>query len=329
MFEHRNYLPSVFLFLPVAQAADFLSQKSGGNQVRLTAVAGVLALVLVLEGYATFARNRVWRTEQSLWLDAAAKAPQSERPLTTLAILLAWGENPSPAKNRKALELTERTLSMGLTDAREAELLGNMASIYDKLGQGERAVTYYETALQMAPAKAGNRYNLAKALIRLGEFQSAREEGVTLLEQGAVHADYLALIGLADLWLGRPEQALPTLQKALRTTPGRPDILLYLGRCLSDLGHGNRAHWFFQRALEAGGPDEIVLFSMIQNDLVRGNLGMAQATFQRMLGLFPLPRILKTLDPTNERFRTVPIDHGRLQVFVAVELENLSAPKKP
>lgn len=321
IFEHRNYLPSVFLFLPVAQMINFLVVKIHKDRRLLTVVVISISMVLGVEGYATYTRNKVWQTEQSLWLDALAKAPHSARPMATLAILLAWGEHATPDRLRKALELTERSLSLRMARNLEAEQLGNMASIHEKLGQIDQAVAYYQKALLLSPEKAGNRYNYAKTLIKKGDFQSAHSELEIILSQGAVHADYFHLLGFTDLWLGEPERALPLLQKALELTPGRPDILLSLGNCLSSMGYHDRAQWFFRLAEKAGGHDVIVSLSSIQNALFGGDMARARKSFNLMIHLFPLPAIWRVLEDSNENYKTIPLDRLQLKTFIASEMD--------
>ena len=152
VFEHRNYLPSMFLFLPLAQGFNRVLTKVRHNRLKLIVCIGFLSLILATEGYAVYIRNKAWQTEETLWLDAVAKAPNSSRPLATLAIKLAWGPNPSKEKYRRALSLMERTLSMRMSrKLLDAAQLGNMASIHSKLSDHKKAILYYENALQISP----------------------------------------------------------------------------------------------------------------------------------------------------------------------------------
>ncbi len=326
IFEHRNYLPSVFLFLPVALAVNYLVIKWRDDRKRMIATVLATALLFGCLGYATYARNRVWRTEQSLWLDALAKAPNSARPMATLAILMAWGEYPSGAKIRKAIELTERTLSLRMARNLEAEQLGNMASLYAKLGQADQAIAYYHKALAVAPDRVMNRYNLAKTLVGKGQFQSARAELETILNQGAVHADYFLLLGFTDLWQNKPEQALPLLQKALKLAPMRPDILLAIGNNYGAMGYHARARWFLRQAEKAGGQDLIVALNRLQNALAAEDMTLARKVLQRMLGRYALGRIYDALLPSADRYRHAPLQYQYLRAFISAEIKHLQTP---
>ena len=90
VFEHRNYLPSLFLFLPVAigaiQGLRYFHREN--KQVMFFLCSSVLTLLLIVIGMTTFIRNGIWGSEKTLWEDAIKKAPLSARPWGSLALLL-------------------------------------------------------------------------------------------------------------------------------------------------------------------------------------------------------------------------------------------------
>ena len=85
IFEHRNYIPSMFFFVPIAfgiiRCLDYFSYRSG-FQVFLAAG---FALLLAFQGHTTFERNDVVRSDVHLWLDNVRKAPALSRPRINLA----------------------------------------------------------------------------------------------------------------------------------------------------------------------------------------------------------------------------------------------------
>lgn len=68
-YEHRNYLPAIFLFLPLAYAAE-----RHGKTLSLSA----LALLLLMGGF-TYATAKLWSSERDLLLFWAAQHPDSIR----------------------------------------------------------------------------------------------------------------------------------------------------------------------------------------------------------------------------------------------------------
>ncbi len=326
IFEHRNYLPSFFIFVPMAILLQYAMIKLQKNRLAVNSFIMLVALLFITEGYATYVRNEVWRTEETLWLDAAKKAPNSARPLAVLALKLAWGPNPNEAKYRKALELTKHTLSLRMSrEGLDAAQLGNIASIYNKLSEHDKAVVYYRKALDLAPGEANIRYNLCKALIMKGDFQKAKFELENILNNGFIHADYLNLLGFINLKIGQPGQALPFLQQALHYSPNRPDTLLILGKCFSMLGQYDKAKWFFSRARNYGRDDAILALSIIENALSSGATQDADREVRRSIKRFSLPYFLQPLTgPVVNRNREVPLRTEILTPYLQSVLPEIS-----
>lgn len=326
LFEHRNYLPSLFLFIPVAQGGLFLLRKSYGNKIVSSVLIGTITLLLGVEGYATYQRNISWKSEESLWLDALSKAPNSARPIANLALKLAWGPDTNEAKLRKALELTEHTLSMRMARKRlDAAQLANMGAILTKLGEYEKAINYFDQSLELSPEAASTRYNLCKTLIMTGDFSRARDELLFILDKGWVHADYFNMLGFIYLWTGDPGKALPVLQQAIRYAPGRPDVLLTLGKCFSMLEEYKKANWFYHQARKRGEGGAVLSLCLIENNLKANWLSKSRQELERSMHLFSLNYFLNPLQaPDNERFRSVPLANEVLTPFLQTELPQLT-----
>lgn len=322
IFEHRNYLPSLFLFVPVALLLQGGIIKLQHSKLATLVISGLIVIIFTALGCATYERNKAWQTEETLWLDAVRKAPNSARPMAVLALKLAWGASPSEAKYRKALELIERGLSMQMSrSGLVAHQLGNMASIYSKLGDCNQSITYYKKALSLNPTDQSIRYNFCKTLIMTGNFSQARDELKVILDKGFIHADYLNMSGFIYLWTGQPEQALPALQQALKYAPRRPDILLTLGKCFSLLGYYNKAEWYLSLARQNGRDDAIVSLCMIENFLRSSKTGQARDELQRSINRFSLAYFLKPLHAQHkDRYREIPLSKEILVSFVQPEL---------
>ncbi len=331
VFEHRNYLPSLFLFVPVAFLFHNILSKLQHIKLFTNFIIVMIAFLFTAEGYATYTRNMAWQTEEALWLDALKKAPNSARPLATLALKLAWGPNPTEDKYRKAIKLTEQTLSMNMSRSRlDAAQLGNMASIYNKLGEYENAINYYQKALDLAPKDANIRYNYCKTLITTGDFIIAKQELLNLLSDGLIHADYFNMLGFVDLWIEEPESALRAIQRAHRYAPNRPDILLTLGKSLSLLGYHNRAKFYYLRAKKYGGNDSIISLCLIENALKQGHIDQARNELHNSINRFSLLYFLQPLKAKPaERYRSVPLSIEILIPFIKTELESTTSTLLP
>lgn len=88
VFEHRNYLPSLFFFLPVSigifKGINFYKKRSHTLHYLFTIFTTML---IFLFGMSTYIRNSEWGTSKSLWESASKRAPLSTRPYNNLGYL--------------------------------------------------------------------------------------------------------------------------------------------------------------------------------------------------------------------------------------------------
>ncbi|RLC21599.1 MAG: hypothetical protein DRI57_01990 [Deltaproteobacteria bacterium] len=105
IFEHRNYIPSMFFFTPIAILAvrvlDYFSYKKFIQWVMLFA----MVFLLAAHGHTTFLRNSVFKDNLSLWTDNAKKAENLHRPHHNLgsALLSAGLDDEYLSEMQKAL----------------------------------------------------------------------------------------------------------------------------------------------------------------------------------------------------------------------------------
>src|SRR5260370_9120730 len=84
MNDHRTFLPYVGLVIGVAGAVSLLINRDVRYSLWAKVAAAVaVGLFLCGNGYATFQRNKVWKTEETLWHDVVLKSPRNARGLMT------------------------------------------------------------------------------------------------------------------------------------------------------------------------------------------------------------------------------------------------------
>lgn len=121
------------------------------------------ALVTILAGL-SIARTYTWMSDERLWRDAVAKAPDKIRPKLQLA------RNVAPAE---ALELLADARRLAPNDSNVATETGKVL-----LGQGNPAAALSEfgRALALDPRDARNYNNRGVALMALGQKDAARQD---------------------------------------------------------------------------------------------------------------------------------------------------------
>jgi len=70
IYEHRNYIPSFFFFLPIAILVIHAYRHWFKSMALVTT-----ALIVLFMGYNTYIQNKVWETDYKLWVDVCTKSP--------------------------------------------------------------------------------------------------------------------------------------------------------------------------------------------------------------------------------------------------------------
>lgn len=191
--DRRLYLPMIAF---CAGAGLMLSK------VRPAALIALCAVLAVLSG----ARTQVWRTEESLWTDAEARAPGKLRPKLQLARVTG-----SPAR-AEALLLAAKRLAPD-----DPHVAAEMGRHYLASNRPDAALGEFGRALALTPSSALNRNNRGVALAALGQTEAARQDF-----EGALQLDPC----LFDARLNLKRMDMPTSPPAhCRFTPEQRDLL--------------------------------------------------------------------------------------------------------
>jgi len=207
-FVHRNYLPSIFLFLPIA--CWFAAQK----RPLLTVIIPVtLLMMLFLIGW--HSRAVVWGNPIKFWEDSVEKSPGSLRAYINLGVM--WDIQKQPLK---ALEIYQK----GANNAYEenpvawSSLYCNMGIASMHLGQLRPANTYMSKALSLA-SLPGCLINMAKLQLRLGDPGRAMQAMDRLATIRPHHRKLHLMRARAYLAVNQKEAAHRELQQELAIFP--------------------------------------------------------------------------------------------------------------
>ena len=167
MNDHRTFMPYVGLVIALAGAAalgwNAIAQR--GPWVRIV-IGCVIALILCASGYATFQRNKVWKTEETLWHDVTLKSPRNGRGLMNYGnTLMARGDYTG------ALDYFHRALVLA---PQYPVLFVNLAIAEGATGQGAVAERHFKEALRLAPAMPDSYTYYARWLIAQKRTTEAR-----------------------------------------------------------------------------------------------------------------------------------------------------------
>jgi tetratricopeptide (TPR) repeat protein len=307
IFEHRNYLPSLFVFFPVSIALKRLFDHYYGKDKPMMHIMMVSSVILLLIGLGigTYIRNMAWATEKSLWEDAMAKAPKSDRPPHNLA----WAHYSRIGDYQKALELYERSIRLNSIHSKISQnvSLTNMADIYYRKQEYETAIKLCRRALAINPKNETARYNMILQLLRVGKLKEASENADLLIKTRSNHPVYLDLKGLILLRQKKPDDALRYFKKALTVMFEHPKRLLYTGAALSLLGKYDAADRFLKRAHQLRPDDLSPLFHLIENKLRAGDVASADEYAERLMASGSVSQIQDVLTKACANDLLVPL----------------------
>src|SRR5207245_10275898 len=134
------------------------------------AVSLAILLILSVNAYATFERNKVWKTEETLWHDVVIKSPRNGRGLMNYGnTLMARGDYEG------ALDYFHRAQQL---TPNYSVLFINLAIAEDATKQSAAAEGHFKEALRLAPVSPDSYTYYARYLLA----QSRADEARALLQ---------------------------------------------------------------------------------------------------------------------------------------------------
>ncbi len=318
VFEHRNYLPSLFLFWPpVAGAIRWQARLAGHGRAAAQMLPILTGGVVIVFAAGTFTRNLDWQTERRLWLDTYRKAPLSARAAVNLANDLARSGNTAQAAAlfEKAIHLYSPVKNQFKVIARS-----NLATLYVQTGRHDEAVDQLVAVLRLVPQNRPARYQLANIYTEMEKYSEAMAQIDWLLER---HPDAPRFLNLKAFLLvkdNRAEAALDAIRRSLAIRSDQRDALLAAGVAYAILGDATKADWFFRRTATTAPRDPMVYLCRLENFVANDQDAAAERMANILLKAFALQTIDGFLSDGVNEIR----DRERLRRFLAKRIEMIA-----
>lgn len=199
MFEHRLYLPSAGFFMAAAVAGSVAVERLVTRFPQLTGIVCALVVAtLIALPIATHSRNKVWRSELSLWEDVMTKSTGNARahaivgaelverggidraiellqeairlkPDYADAIICLGNAYMNKGMLEEGYQQFLKAFALGNMDIESrAELLRNIGNYNFRKGDTDRAIAFYLNALAITPSAAMIHFDLGRAYKRKG-----------------------------------------------------------------------------------------------------------------------------------------------------------------
>ena len=160
--DHRMFFPFVGLAIAAPWAVALQLRR---RPLPRTMVATACLLLLAGLGYGAWQRCEVWKTQESLWRDVAAKSPHNGRGLMNYGLALMTRGDFTGASS-----YFERA-AVYLPDYYVLEI--NRGIVAGAVHNGEEAQNHFHRAMQLAPLEASAKYYYARWLHDGGQYGPA------------------------------------------------------------------------------------------------------------------------------------------------------------
>jgi tetratricopeptide (TPR) repeat protein len=270
MNDHRTFLPYIGLIVAVAGLVALLLQtRTAGLRGARVAVCFLILLIMYVNSLATFKRNKVWKSEETLWRDATIKSPNNSRGLMNYGnTLMANGDF------KGALDYFHRALVLA---PQYSVLFVNLGIAEDATNQTELAEEHFKEAMRLAPSSPDSytfyaRYLLARSrpqeadtlihsALSLSPTDVTARELLAKSNRRETAEQYLAL-SLQRYDEGHYDESIAAARDALKLNPDYAEAWNNLCAANNKLGRYGEAATACERALRIK-PD----FDLARNNL--------------------------------------------------------------
>jgi tetratricopeptide (TPR) repeat protein len=268
IFEHRNYIPSMLFFVPVAvlmvRCLDYFSYNRGFQVF----MAAGFAMLLAFQGHTTFERNAVVSSDLHLWLDNVRKAPGLCRPRINLArhYYEAGMYEQAYVELKTAEELNRDT------NLRQIGIASYNLGVYylDQAKDIDRAEQRFLKALERFPDYPPAIVGLTTVHLKRGDIEKAL---VLIQEHAPRHRNNVEMIncyGMALLKKGEAQDALKAAAWSMKLKWNDPQAWEISGEAWRKLGQWQKAAQCWEEALRMNPTNPRAHLALVElYDLIR------------------------------------------------------------
>lgn len=250
IFEHRNYIPAMLLFiLPALFIVKILRYFSYNRVIRVFLALGI-SVLLADQGHTTYLRNELMNSNITLWEDNVKKSPNLSRVHANLgkyysdlgdfgskfkeytkALQLAnYANLGEPAAYHTELgkyylltgELSKATNELNLAlkhGGARSDIFDVLSMVELKKGNTDKAVKMGSMAVSNANARAEYHHNYALALFKSGNYRDALLQATKALKLNPAMSQPLLILGEYHRLKGQPFASIRYLEEYLRKIP--------------------------------------------------------------------------------------------------------------
>ena len=216
IFEHRNYLPSMFLFIPLAillvKGLEYFYQK----KIIFYLLVSLITFLIIIQSVAVYMQNNIMKDEISLWSDNVEKSPRLHSPRQSLGLALLTIGCYSEAL--KELELALSSFESG-GFPKKALTYACIGECYFFTGQEDKAKLFYIKSLNVYPPWSHKPIifdRLASIQMRGNLLDNAEQMALKAIFLNSLESNYHLTYSAILIKKKQPDAAIKEAQAALR-----------------------------------------------------------------------------------------------------------------
>ncbi|MDX1777003.1 MAG: tetratricopeptide repeat protein, partial [Desulfobulbales bacterium] len=250
IFEHRMYMPAMFIILA---AAAWFYRLSGAKPHRARLA---LVIIAVLFSVFTWQRNSVWQNEISIWTDVVKKAPGSMRAYKNLGT--AYSKAGMFEKAEKYLLMaikigrndTDPNYSSDHMQRKLASAHHNLGIVYRSLHNMPGALAQTRRALQLNPERPDSLTSLGIIYAGMGKHREAYDSYRQAAAMGYETVDLFNNWAVSSFQLGKTDESISLLRLAINLDPDHAESHYNLGIAYSSKGMLQEAQREMAKAMQ-------------------------------------------------------------------------------
>ena len=323
VFEHRNYVPSMFLFPPIAlgiaRTLEKYRSRSRGGLVHIALVCFVPVMIVTL-GLGTRARNFDWHSEISLWEDALKKAPKSARAHQNYALALYRHSQDPDIDHIVRMNLDAvKLLDHKNREYAETISFNNLSWLYWNQGEYKKALSYAQKAAVLNPESKVLQFRLARCFTDNEKFDAALETINKLTTVEPIVLDDLVLKAEILFRMGDMKGAEILAVDIMKKAPLSPIARKY--KAFSNYLGGNyrgAEHYLKQWAFHGDDDESIFLRLLLAQVYHRmGKKDEFHRIIDDLIHDVPISRLKKILSQNErDKFPMIRLAHGVLNLAI-------------
>jgi tetratricopeptide (TPR) repeat protein len=292
IFEHRNYLPSMLFFVPVSIFLAWGINNLSSKKVIRVMIIGFIVLVLIAYGHSTFIRNFTWKTEESLWLDAVDKSPNSARAHHNLG---RYYDNTH--QSEKAI--AQYNISLKLKRGTHGEIRHlthyNLALVYMKMNELDKAEQQFVKAIEIFPKFSDAYNNLSIVKAKEGKYDDAYRYLIRALTYDKKSFEAHNNLGYILIKKKQIDDAIIEFRKALELKKDFSMARYNLGIAYKYKGELKRAARCFRSALNQDPRALLNRLHLAETYYLMGKKKLATRTISQCFDIFSPEELLSRL----------------------------------